>query len=611
MWSGATAQNWDYIRTSGEYYYGVGTGATEAEADQAALADLTSQIATHVSSDFTQIDDVTTRNGSQDHQSRVLSCVKTYSQSSLTNVEKWPIGEEPNITVRRYLKRSELSRIFDNRIAKARDLTCIADGCLQKRKVDMALQYYYWAYSLVRSVQFPNEVKDSDGRILVDWLPVRIDEVLSDISVKFDRRDGDYVDLLFSYGGEPVSSLEFTYSDGRADCQGIAREGRGMMEMVPGYETDVYHLNIEYEYKGQARGDQEMESVLNVITPKTFKRAEFKVNGTTPSRDAVAAVPAGGNKAGNSAEADRTRQEQPTVQPSIQPTEQPIATANPCAETMDKIMSAIRSRNYSSVATCFTIDGLEMFNRLIAYGQGRIVGQPSITYYRSFVGGTVARGLQMSFSFKTGKKKTYVEDVAFSFNADGKIESVAFGLGKIAEADILHKNAPGWSDDTREMLMEFLENYKTAYHLKRLDYISSIFADDATIIIGHVARVKTSSSPYYEMGVSERGQDLITYNRYTKGQYLKNLKRCFGLNEFINLRFTNNDIQWLEKFEDQEIFAIQIGQEFNSSTYADYGYLFLLVDMTNHDEPLIRIRTWQPNEVSMDSLYNAGDFFND
>ena len=41
------------------------------------------------------------------------------------------------------------------------------------------------------------------------------------------------------------------------------------------------------------------------------------------------------------------------------------------------------------------------------------------------------------------------------------------------------------------------------------------------------------------------------------------------------------------------------------------GYLFLMVDMTNPDEPLIKVRTWQPNEVDINKLYNAGDFYND
>ena len=114
-----------------------------------------------------------------------------------------------------------------------------------------------------------------------------------------------------------------------------------------------------------------------------------------------------------------------------------------------------------------------------------------------------------------------------------------------------------------------------------------------------------------ERQISLEGQDVIKYNRYSKDEYIRNLARCFKNNEFINLRFTNNDVQWLEKYENEKLFAIQIGQEYNSSTYGDKGYLFLLVDMTNRDEPQIKIRTWQPNEVSMDKLYNAGDFYKD
>ena len=57
----------------------------------------------------------------------------------------------------------------------------------------------------------------------------------------------------------------------------------------------------------------------------------------------------------------------------------------------------------------------------------------------------------------------------------------------------------------------------------------------------------------------------------------------------------NNEVQWLEKYEKEDLFAIQIGQEYNSLTYGDKGYLFLLVDMIDHDSPQIKIRTWQPN----------------
>lgn len=604
----SNAQNWDYIQTSGEYYYGSGHASTEAEADKAAIADLVGRIATHVSSDFHMLTDETNTNGNIDHKSQVVRCVNTYAQATLTNTEKFVLGSEPDITVRRYMKKSELNRIFENRIAKAKDMMSLADEALAKTKLDMALQYYYWAYSLVRSVQFPDEVKDNDGHILVNWLPMRINDILSGISVKFDKRDEEFVDLLFFYDGKPLSSVEFTYSDGRSECQGSAKDGRGMLEMIPDFETDTYHINIEYEYKGQARGDAEMQSVLDVITKRAFPKSEMAINGRGSTTSAVVQNE---KKQSTNSSVSSTSNLQTGV--TLNPTaSQQADNQQQYADVLARVVESIRTRNYSNSASSFTVDGLETFNKLITYGTGRIVGTPNITFFKGANGSVVARGLQMSFSFKAGTKKTFVEDVVFFFDENKKINNVAFGLGQIAENDILCKYAPGWKDETRELLMEFMENYKTAYCLKRYDYIRDIFADDAVIIVGNVVKHNTTVPLENKvMRISDEGNESIRYNRYTKDEYLEHLRRTFARNEFINIRFTNNDIQWLEKYENQEIYAIQIGQEYNSSRYADKGFLFLLIDMTDHDAPLIRIRTWQPNEVDMSKLYNAGDFYND
>ena len=394
-----TAQNWDYIRESGEYYYGVGLGVNEQEASERAMADLVSMIATNVSSEFQYLMDEKNTNGQLEHQSRVHNCIKTYSTTTLTNVEKWVIGKEPNVQVRRYIKRSEMAKIFEDRETKARDMVKIAGEALEKGKIDMALQYYYWAYSLVRSVQRPNMVKDGEGRVLINWIPLKLESILSDISVKYEKRDGDCVDLLFNYQDHPVSSLEFTYSDGRSDCQGSAKDGRGMMEMVPGYMTDTYHINIEYEYKGQARGDAEMQSVLNVITKKVFKNAEIQVKGD-----------AGHANHQTSAEATGV---------NLIPTqEQVVEKAESYVGIIDKVVETIRNKKYTNAYKYFTLEGLEMYNKLITYGTGRIVGTPNIKFFKSANGNVVARGLQMSFTFKTGTKKTFVEDVVFTFDKE-------------------------------------------------------------------------------------------------------------------------------------------------------------------------------------------------
>lgn len=600
----ALAESWDYIRTSGLYYYGVGHGSTDKEAVDAALAELTSMIVTNVSNDFTGLTNEANVNGNINHQSQVLSCVKTYSQATLRNVEKWTEKKGTSIVAYCYMKRSEMEKIYNERVEKAKDMMLIADEALAKRKIDMALQYYYWAYSLIRSLQQPIKAKDEKGHILVNWLPVKIENILSDISVSFDKRDGDYVDLLFNYDGKPVSGLEFTYSDGKTPCYGSAKDGRGMLEMIPDYETDIYHLDIEYEYIGQARGDAELQSVLNVIPKKVFAKSSIKVN----AKSTMHTLPKEATMANNKETAE-------TAGINLEPQEtQVVFQPEIYADVISKVIDAIKSRRYSDARGCFTIDGLDIYNKLISYGTGRVVGTPNVKYFKSIDGKVVARGMQMSFTFTSGKKKTYVEDVTFTFNKEGKIENVAFGLGQIAENDILCKYAPGWKDETRELLMEFLENYKTAYCLKRIDYIRNIFADNAVIIIGNVAKrqnVREDGTTF----LSSDGQEHIKYNRYTKDEYLRNLERCFNRNEFINIRFSNNEIQWLEKYKDdekrKELFAIQIGQEYNSASYGDKGYLFLLVNLTNHNLPQIHVRTWQPNEVDMSKLFNAGDFYDE
>jgi hypothetical protein len=595
-------------------------------------------------------------------------------------------GHSPNITARVFMLKSELARVFDNRIANAKDMLVIARECMDNRKIDMALQYYYWAYSLIRSVQFPNEVKDENGKILINWIPFRIEQILSDINVAFDKKDGDFANLRFTYQGAPVSSLEFNYSDGRTMCQGIAKDGMGVIEMIPEYETDTYHLNIEYEYKGQAIGDAEMKSVLDVVTPKIFPKSEVVVDArkhieqptVAPAEPALAEATQA-TEATGATQTTQTAQATPTAQTAqatvdntaaeAAPIEIPATTSNetvaqnshiadnnnsestsdiadnsaivppaPVAETaqsepaadeataaqpnldipdsaayveaINNVVNAITNKHYASVHSSFTLDGLQMFNRLTGYGKARILDSSNIRFYKGLNGSVVARGLKMSFSFTGSRKKTFVEDISFTFNDEHKIENVAFGLGVDAECGIFNKKA-AWTTDMRELVVSFLENYKTAYSLERLDYIRDIFADDAVIIVGNIVKRNNAHALDNGINITSKGEDIITYNRYSKDDYLKNLAKCFNRNDFINLRFTSHDIQWLDKLEDQTVMAINIRQEYNSSTYADEGYLFLIVDMTNIDAPQIRVRTWQPNEVAIDKLYKAGDFFND
>ena len=583
------SQNWDYIVNSGEYYYGEAVSDTEEQADKDALARLCSMIAVNVSSNFGSTYSHTVKDNKMEHNEFVHQCILTYTSSTLTNCERMALDSGSKRIVRRWMKRSELSRIYESRIAKAKDMVTMAGEALERNKVGIALQYYYWAYSLLCSTQYPNEVKDDTGHILVSWIPSQMRYILSDIRVAIDRIDEENIDLLFTYKESPVSELEFNYNDGRELCVGKAKDGRGTMQMIPGYEGNVYHLNIEYEYKSLSRGDAEMESVLNVVgritLPEAFEKLSDRVRSAPKQLfQAVSQVP------------------------QNTPVAQPANNSEIYTNSINRILNAIRNRRHTDAYPLFTLDGCEKYDKLIGYGRGRIIGEPNIHYYKSHNGDVVARGLQMSFSFRNGTKTTFVEDVVFTLDRNGKVKNIAFGLGKDTENDILAKKVK-WREETREDLVEFLENYKTAYCLKRLDYIRDIFADDAIIIVGNVTRVYAQQSGDGNMTL--KGRNIISTNRYTKDKYLQNLARCFRNNEFINIRFRHSDIQKLEKSSNQDIICIQLAQDYNSSSYADQGYLFLMIDMSDSNSPFIKVRTWQPEPDPKFGYYNAGDFYDE
>ena len=165
-----------------------------------------------------------------------------------------------------------------------------------------------------------------------------------------------------------------------------------------------------------------------------------------------------------------------------------------------------------------------------------------------------------------------------------------------------------WSDYMKMVMVTFLENYKTAFALKRLDFIETMFDDDAVIIVGHVVK-KASVKREGDAQIIEN-KEHVTYVRKTKAEYMAQLKRCFASSQFINIRFANTDVGAVDVGKDT--YGIQLRQEYFSSSYGDVGYLYLMVDFLNPDEPVIKVRTWQPERkpdltpnLPKDSPYNG------
>ena len=565
----------DDIINTADYIWGQGYGATMQEADKEALANLMSKISVQVESDFVIDEREVNTAAGNDAQSTVQNVVRTYSQGTLKNTRSVIVSEAPTAAVIRYIKKSELEKIFKEREENVLTYVYSARNAEKNGRIDAALRYYYWASCLLKSLQNPSQVKFTEDGVkfpLTMWIPEQIRTILSQIKVEVTKIEGQNVSLLFTYKDKPVTSLDFHYWDGQNYSNIFsAKDGIMEVEMRPGAPTNKFNIQYEYEFKSQMRQDPELEQLMNIFNTVNYKEATVTVLS--------------GNKS-EQKHAQAVLQEA-VMNMSMATHAVQVAQPKTFAKTVDQVVNAIKQKNYASVSDQFTTEGFNMFDKLVHYGNATVIGNPNLQFYQ-LGDRTICRSVPMKFTFKNNKR-AFVEDVTFTFNKDQKIESVAFGLDKTARDDIFNRDAAAWNDSVRMVIATFLENYKTAFALKRLDYIQSIFDDDAIIIVGHVtkhANKKGENQRYID-------NEMVKYTRLDKAAYLKNLEKSFGSNEFINIRFTDNEVKKMGK--GGETYGIQIHQDYYSSSYGDTGYLFLMVDLNEMDAPVIKVRTWQPN----------------
>lgn len=570
------------IQADDSYICGLGHGSNLKQASNSALAALAGQISTTVESNFTYLMTNESQGQNVKTNTKVDNIIKTYSHTTLRNTTELVIEDEPNATVLRYIKKSELDKLFEQRKMKVMEYASNAEKYEKDGKVADALTSYYAALALLRSLPDGSELKIRLGfsgeQLLMPLISKNVNDILNNISISTESMedDGDERTMVINvlYKGKPATNFNYTYynGQGRSDvCS--AKDGMGDITIPKSLNLNKLDVQAEYICEDEANYDRELREVLDNTSAVPFRTAHLKLEKDKSIKPVMA----------------NNNQYQAVLAPSTAalnsiPSTLGDGEVSPYLATMQKIEVAIREKNYAGVKDCFTVDGYAMFTKLINYGKAKLLRAPQLTFQKNGEE-IICRSFPMSFSFQ-GNRRTFVEDVVFHLTHDGKVDELAFGLNKAAVVDIMQRGS--WSDEARKVMVNFLESYKTAYALKRLDYISSIFSNDALIITGSIVK----SSGNREVGPTNLKH--VKYTRQTKAQYMKSLKACFASNEYVNIHFADNIIR--RSASNPNIYGIQIKQDYYSSSYGDTGYLFLLIDFANPKLPIIHVRTWQPDK---------------
>lgn len=577
-----TAQGVDGIKRNSSYLYGEGGGVTLQAAKEAALADLIQKISVTVHSDFSSKERELNQDGNVTSDAEYQSIIRSYSTATLTNVKTIVLKPEPDASVFLYIAKSEIDRIFESRVAKAKEFVGNADEALKNGQIDDALRYYYWSYCLVKSLRYPNEAKifvDGQERSLLAWLPTRMDDVMGKVKVQSRRTADNTYEITATYDGRPVRSMDYTYFDGVDNSPVYSiLDGKGLVELRPGMAMDAVQLKLEYEFRGLSRNDSEVEAVVGAMKPAVYRRAYHRV-----ALDGAASP----------AESTSTDVNGSMQSPLALPDMGTLGTA-----VMKPVMQALRSGSIEQCRKKFTAEGWEEFSKLMGYGKVTLMDDIHLDY---FADGdcVVCRGLPVSCRFNRGR--VFNEKLSFYIDSNSKqITHVAMGLGREAMNDVVLGHLD-WSEKSRTRIVGFLEDYRTAYATKNLEYLDKVFDDNAVIVLGKRLQVAPQLNKEGYMN-----NHRVQFTQLTKREFLRNLRRQFQSKDYINLHFSQNRIYQLQK--GVERYGIEIKQDYYSSNYGDTGYLTMIFDLTNPDQPVIHVRTWQEQPDPNFGVVSPADF---
>jgi len=208
------------------------------------------------------------------------------------------------------------------------------------------------------------------------------------------------------------------------------------------------------------------------------------------------------------------------------------------------------------------------------------------------------------------------QEIVINLTADGMIDDVFVPITQYA--DLLSENREVEDIDLRVIVLEFTENFRTAYNRKDIKFIGTVFSENAVIITGKEIKQKPKSDMELLNSLSTAQ---FEYQVKSKKEYIASLTEVFKKNKYINVKF--DDITVIRHSNpDYPVYGVTLKQDWcsgnyinceDSPNYKDNGYVFLLIDFENRQQPLITVRTWQPLKhqggyLRRDEVFQIGDF---
>lgn len=194
------------------------------------------------------------------------------------------------------------------------------------------------------------------------------------------------------------------------------------------------------------------------------------------------------------------------------------------------------------------------------------------------------------------------QEAVFTFNKNGNLVSFYIAIAKNQYLKILKSNDDITDLRRRQLILDFVERFRTAYNQKDITFLNQIFSDDALIITGKVVKQRTRD------GV--KLPDKVEFYKRSKQEYIANLKSQFSKVKYIKVTF--DDVK-VSSSPEPGIYGVTVKQGYTTSSargsYNDNGIVFMVWNFKDEDNPEIFVRTWQPLEADGKTIAGGGETF--
>ena len=586
----------DIIKNSGDYYWGEATAESIDRAQDLAYDRLTKMIAVKVSSTF---ENIITERGDDLNQT-VKQIIKTYSISTFKNVDRYQWPTDDGYYLFLYLKKSEVQKITEERKKLIYNIYENAQQLEKNNDYAYALKSYYFATVLMASI--PEQIITYNDVNLTTAIPARINGIIANtrfmltLNLKLTNKERE-IRLKVLVGNKPAKSMEFSFWDGNNQQNVNTRDGEAIIRLY-GASVNFDKLDVRIKYKFyECRSEiKAVDELWDLVKLPSFKNKK-KIDLNKPAEPKIAKIEHPKRTVDNQLQ-DYTSS---TFKIKINNRENSLVTDKIGKEVLI-LLQLIDDHNIQGIRKRYAKDPyiVKKLEAILKYNDISVVDKEIEADLNKFFNGWEVREVRVFTDYSSIRKQT-TESLIIDFDKDGNLYDINFGILESLYDSFRELGNRNGDWQNRQVIIKFTEKYRTAFLTRDMDMLDSLFAEEAIIIVGR----KLKKNKMKDVSQINAQLPEIEYLRMNKKQYLKRQKQIFNSRKDIYIGYSTFKIT--RKNKQPNVYGVSMRQNYQSTGYADEGYLFLLVDF-NEQLPQIYVRSWQPQEWDDRELIKLSSF---